>query len=85
MLPDTTIIAADHVAIVVLKVTDTASNIVTIVLKERLRVTCKGEKGEGEREREREREKGEGEREKEMEFFIEDTPQLKIIHYEQLI
>ena len=73
MLPDATIIAADHVAIVVLKVTDTASNIVTIVLKERLRVTCKGGKG------------GEREREKEIEFFIEDTPQLKIIHYEQLI
>ena len=51
VLPHATTITADHVAIVMLKLTDTASHIVTIVLKDRLRVTCiKGGRGERGRE-----------------------------------
>ena len=45
VLPDATAVAADHVAVIMLKVTNTTSNIVSIVLHDGLRVAWDGERG----------------------------------------
>ena len=42
VLPDATAVTADHIAVIMLEVTDTTSNIVTIVLHGGLRVTWDG-------------------------------------------